>query len=85
MYFFSFSLSLIALAQYDDARKVRLMIDRQQPAEEAAFRREWERAALQAKREGLARSHRQLAERVQAKADTLRWAETRRTEKEKKL
>jgi hypothetical protein len=77
--------SLIKLSQYDDARKVRLMIDRLQPAEDAAFKREWERAALQSRREGLARSHRQLAERAQAKADTLRWTETRRVEREKKL
>jgi hypothetical protein len=85
LHFIHCTTSLIKLAQYDDARKVRMMIDRLQPAEEASFRSEWERCALQTRREGLAEAHRQLSERTQARVDTLRWAETRRVEKEKKL
>ena len=71
---------LIRLAQYDDARKVSLMLEKLLPQEEKARMKEFE-LDIQRKRENLSVKQKQYAVRIEEKVKGLKWAGTRQAEK----
>lgn len=72
---------LIKLQQYEDARKVRRMIDRLLPGEEEAFNSAFERS-MQAKRDKLLARQRREQLQLEEKMKAISWTDTRAREKE---
>lgn len=71
---------LIRLAQYDDARKVSLMLEKLIPLEEKVRMKKFEEE-IELKREVLARKQKQNAVRIEEKVKGLKWNGTRQAEK----
>lgn len=72
---------LIKLCQYEDARKVRRMIDRILPGEEKAFHDEFD-AALQARRDKLQRRQDTERQQLEEKLKAISWNDVRARELE---
>jgi hypothetical protein len=72
---------LIRLKQYDDARKVRLMLDKLIPGEEERFYREFE-ASIEAKRAALREAQANDRLRLEEKLKGIQWKDHRRRELE---
>lgn len=71
---------LIRLAQYDDARKVSLMLEKLIPQEEKARMKKFD-MEIERKRENLATKQKQDAIRIEEKVKGLKWAGTRQADK----
>ena len=72
---------LIRLKQYDDARKVRLMLDKMLPGEEARFYKEFD-DAIEAKRERLRRAQEDDLTRLDELLKGIEWTDHRRRDRE---
>jgi hypothetical protein len=72
---------LIRLKQYDDARRVRHMIDKILPGEEKRFYEEFD-ASIEAKRERLRQSQKADLMRLDEKLTGIEWTDYRRRERE---
>jgi hypothetical protein len=72
---------LIRLKQYDDARKVRLMLDKMLPGEEARFYKEFD-DAIEAKRERLRQAQAEDLTRLDELLKGIEWTDHRRRDRE---
>ena len=75
---------LIKLCEYEEARKVRSMIDRILPKAEKRFYAEFDNK-MEAKRESLRAAQREDIARLEEKLKGLQWKDRRRREKEASL
>lgn len=75
-----FTSRLIKLCQYEDARKVRNMIQKILPREEEQFRKEFERQ-LERKRRVVSDDHEQDLIRLDEKLKSIQWNGVREREK----